>query len=595
MRIALAQINPTVGDIVGNMRRINDAIASARSQGARLVVFPELAIVGYPPKDLLLKPQFIEDNLRALNLIARRVSGIDVIVGYADRNPRPIGRPLHNAVAVLRDGQIVSRHFKTLLPTYDVFDESRYFEPGPADERENLVTIDNVIVGQTICEDLWNDEQLIARRLYHENPIADLHAAGAQLLVNSSASPFIQGKQDFRVELFGQQVKRFGKPLVYCNQVGGNDELVFDGNSMVFDATGKLIARARDFEEDLLIVDVPIPGVDPRPDESARREQGSIASSSAPAALVPHSMGMESIHKALVVGLRDYVRKCGFRSVVLGLSGGIDSALVAAIAAKALGRENVVGVAMPSRFSSDHSIADARELVRNLGIAFHLIPIGGVHEAYEQTLAPAFDGLPHDLTEENLQARVRGALLMAFSNKFNHLLLTTGNKSEIAVGYCTLYGDMCGGLAVLSDLPKTTVYELSEWINQNAGRDLIPRNTIRKPPSAELRPDQTDQDSLPEYAILDAILFRYVEEEKSIAEIIEDGFDEATVVRVATLIDRSEYKRRQAAPGLKVTSRAFGFGRRMPIAQNYQQFPPRRGGKTASAFSDAPENAEKGR
>lgn len=559
MRIALAQINCTVGDIAGNCRKILAFTQRAREQGAQLVVFPELSVVGYPPRDLLLKPQFVADNLRGLELIASRVSGIDVIVGYAERNDKPVGRPLFNAAALLRDGKIISRHYKTLLPTYDVFDESRYFEPGPACERCNLVQIAGITAGLSICEDLWNDEKMVPRRLYHQNPIADLHAAGAQVLINISASPFVAGKHEFRLGLFGSQVKQFGQPLIYVNQVGGNDELVFDGNSVAFDAAGNVIAHAKDFEEDLLIVDL----------------EGN--SGRAPADHHTHARGAAAIYKALVLGLRDYVHKCGFKSVVLGLSGGIDSALTAALAAAALGKDKVVGVAMPSRFSSDHSITDAEALARNLGIAFHIVPIRSIHEQYESTLAPFFAETARDVTEENLQARVRGALLMAFSNKFNHLLLTTGNKSELAVGYCTLYGDMCGGLAILSDVPKTMVYELSELINQQAARELIPRNSIIKAPSAELRPDQTDQDSLPPYDILDAILYRYIEEENGVGGIIAEGFDAPTVLRVIKLVDRSEYKRRQSAPGIKVTSRAFGYGRRMPIAQRYEQIIPKHG------------------
>jgi NAD+ synthase (glutamine-hydrolysing) len=554
MRIALAQTNPTVGDITGNCRKLIDFIARAKEQGAQLVVFPELSVIGYPPKDLLLKPQFIEDNLRGLNSIAEHTKGIDAVVGYADRNTNPVGRPLHNAVALLRDGGIVSRHFKTLLPTYDVFDESRYFEPGPAGERENLVQLGDVVGGLSICEDLWNDERLISRRLYHSNPIADLFHAGAQLMINTSASPFVVGKHQFRLELFSSQVRQYGQPLIYVNQVGGNDELVFDGNSVVFDRDGNVIAQAKDFEEDLILVEVPVAG----------RPRKLLGPMNRP------SEGIESIYRALLLGLRDYVRKCGFKSVVLGLSGGIDSALTAALAVAALGSDKVIGVAMPSRFSSDHSLADARTLAESLGIALHIVPINEVHEAYEKTLSGVFQNRAPDVTEENVQARIRGALLMGFSNKFNHLLLTTGNKSEIAVGYCTLYGDMCGGLAVISDVPKTTIWELARWINQKAGRPLIPQSSIDKVPSAELRPNQTDQDSLPPYDVLDAILHRYVEEEKGAAEIVAEGFDQQTVLRVIRLIDRSEYKRRQAAPGIKVTSRAFGFGRRMPIAQNYQ-------------------------
>lgn len=561
MRIALAQINPVVGDITGNTRKIIEFIDRAKAQSAKLVVFPELSIPGYPPKDLLLKPSFIADNIEALLTIAQASLGITTIVGYAERNENPVGRPLHNAVAVLRDGHIVSKHLKTLLPTYDVFDESRYFEPGALSERNQIIDIDGIKVGISICEDLWNDERFISRRLYHQNPIADLDAAGAQILINASASPFVIDKHEFRLKLFGGQAQRFQNALVYVNQVGGNDELVFDGNSVVFDANGNVIAQAKGFEEDLLVVDVPSEARStsaPLVSDTNRHERGAYAT------------GLESVYKALLLGLRDYVTKCNFQSVVLGLSGGIDSALVCTLAAHALGPDKVVGVAMPSKYSSDHSVNDAKALAHNLGIEFHIVPIKDVHDQYESLLTPYWKGRPADVTEENLQARVRGAILMAFSNKFNHLLLTTGNKSEIAVGYCTLYGDMCGGLAVISDVPKTMVWDLSKWINEHFGREIIPTNSITKPPSAELRPGQVDQDSLPPYEVLDAILERYVEDEKGAAEIIAEGFDEATVRRVIKLTDRSEYKRRQAAPGLKVTSRAFGFGRRMPIAQNYQ-------------------------
>lgn len=555
MRIALAQVNPVVGDIAGNLALHGRFIERARSAGAGLVVFPELSLIGYPPKDLLLKPQFVDDNLAAVQRVAAAAKGIHAIVGFAARNEQPVGRPLHNAVAVVRDGRVLSTHYKTLLPTYDVFDESRYFEPGPRSERNQLVEIAGVKVGLSICEDLWNDERLIARRLYHQNPIADLDAAGAEVMINCSASPFVLEKHDFRVKLFGEQARRFNNPLVYVNQVGGNDELIFDGNSCVFDAQGNRVANAADFEEDLLVVDFRGAGLQP----AMPAERPSRAPTS----------GLESIYRALLLGLRDYVNKCGFRSVVLGLSGGIDSAVVCALAADALGNDRVVGVAMPSRYSSDHSVRDARQLAENLGIQFHVVPIGAAHEAYEAMLAPAFVGREPDITEENLQARVRGATLMAFSNKFGHLLLTTGNKSEVAVGYCTLYGDMCGGLAVISDVPKTTVWELARWINRHHGREVIPVSSIEKVPSAELRPNQTDQDSLPPYDLLDAIIERYVEDEAGVHQIIDEGFDAATVKRVIRLIDRSEYKRRQAAPGLKVTSRAFGFGRRLPIAQNY--------------------------
>jgi NAD+ synthetase len=424
-----------------------------------------------------------------------------------------------------------------------VFDESRYFEPGSAVAPTML---GKRKLGVCICEDLWNDPSLQPRQLYHRNPIAELAAGGAQLFLNASASPFTLGKHEFRKYLFGGQSAKFGIPLVYCNQVGGNDELVFDGNSMVLGRDGKVIAQAMDFEEDLLLCDLDRP-------EGNRIEKPSEK--------------IESVYKALVLGVRDYVAKTGFKSVVLGLSGGIDSAVTAVLAAAALGPANVLGVAMPSRFSSDHSLIDARELAENLGIEFTTIPIDGAHTAFEKTLAPAFAGRRPDTTEENIQARCRGVILMALSNKFGKLLLTTGNKSELAVGYCTLYGDMCGGLAVISDVPKMMIYELSHFINR--GKAIIPPRSIAKPPSAELKPDQTDQDTLPPYPVLDAILEMYVEKEMSVEDIAAAGHDRETAAKVARWVDRNEYKRRQAALGLKVTGRAFGFGRRMPIAQRY--------------------------
>ena len=550
MKIALAQINPTVGDLPKNEKLMADAIAAAKDAGAAAVVFPELSVTGYPPKDLLLKPQFVEDNKAVVERLAEKAVGIEAIVGYAETNTNPVGRSLYNAAAVLRNGKVASRHFKTLLPTYDVFDESRYFEPGPDAHRSDLVTLAGTKVGLSICEDLWNDERMIDRRLYHQNPIADLDAAGADVMVNCSASPYVAGKHDFRLKLLASQAKLADAPLVYVNQVGGNDELVFDGCSMVVDAKGNLIAQAKAFVEDLLVVDMDNP--------SANR-------------IEPVPQQIESIHNALILGLRDYVRKCGFKSVVLGLSGGIDSALVCALAVAALGRENVLGVAMPSRYSSEHSISDAKKLADNLGIGFHVVPIGNAHDCLEASLKDVFAGRTNDLTEENMQARLRGNILMSISNKFGHLLLTTGNKSEVATGYCTLYGDMCGGLAVISDVPKTTVWAMSRWINENAGREIIPWNSITKPPSAELRPGQLDQQSLPDYEVLDGILHRLIEEDKSLRDIVADGYDPETVLKVTKLVDRSEYKRRQMAPGIKVTSRAFGVGRRVPIAQNYQQ------------------------
>ncbi len=565
MKIALAQINPTIGDLAGNLQKHMDAVERARDAGAQVVVFPEMSILGYPPKDLLLKPAVVRLSGEAVMRVAEKARGITAIVGYPEKNLAPVGRPLHNAVAVVRDGKIIARRFKSLLPTYDVFDESRYFEPGPDTE---LTPMDAgggaggwaAPVGVSICEDLWNDEKFLERPLYHFNPIGALAQAGAKILLNISASPFVLGKNEYRHKLFAFQAKRWGMPIVYVNQVGGNDELVFDGNSVVFDREGNVIAQGKDFEEDLVVVEVPL-GDEIR---NSKLETRNLP--------VPRA-GIASIHAALVLGLRDYVRKCGFKSAVLGLSGGIDSAVVAALAAEALGAENVLGVSLPSRYSSEHSKSDAQLLAKNLGIRLVTVPIEGPHRAMEETLSPFFAGMQAGLAEENMQARLRGNLLMSFSNKFGHLLLTTGNKSEIATGYCTLYGDMCGGLAVISDVPKMMVYALAGHMNEEARRAgktaPIPENSITKPPSAELKPNQTDQDSLPPYEILDEIIERYVEEEKSVAEIIGEGFDAGVVERVARLVDLSEYKRKQMPPGIKVTSRAFGFGRRMPIAQRY--------------------------
>ena len=552
MKIALAQINPTIGDIAGNLAKHLAALAAAKQRGAQVVVFPELSIIGYPPKDLLLKPSAIALCAEAIELLADAATGITAIVGYPERNLTSVGRPLHNAVAVVRDGKVVAKRFKSLLPTYDVFDESRYFEPGPDTE---LTFVDGRPMGLSICEDLWNDEQFVEHPLYHFNPIGALAEAGAQMLINISASPFVLGKNEFRHKLFGHQAKRWNMPIVYVNQVGGNDELIFDGNSAVFDRQGNIIAQAKDFAEDLLLVDL----------EAHAHGLQSVGTQ-------PRE-GIASIHAALVLGLRDYIQKCGFKSVVLGLSGGIDSAVVAALAAEAVGPPNVVGVSLPSRYSSDHSKGDAQILAERLGIRYETVAIESVHTSMETTLATLFTGTPPGLAEENMQARIRGGILMALSNKFGHLLLTTGNKSEVATGYCTLYGDMCGGLAVISDVPKMMVYELARFINaqaEKAGKSgPIPENSITKPPSAELRPNQKDQDSLPPYEVLDAILELYVEDEKSVREIIDAGFDEPTVARVTRLVDLAEYKRKQMAPGLKVTSRAFGFGRRMPIAQRF--------------------------
>ncbi|MCG3178433.1 MAG: Glutamine-dependent NAD(+) synthetase [Phycisphaerae bacterium] len=554
MKIALAQFNPTVGDIAGNARRIAAMIDQAADAGADLIATPELGLLGYPPKDLLLKPQVVADNLRALDELAARCTRIAALVGFAKGNLQEVGRPLRNCVALLAGGRVVSRHAKQLLPTYDIFDESRYFEPGDAVQ---VADLGGRKLGLTICEDLWSLARVNGRRLYDTDPVGTLAKAGAEVVINISASPFVVGKHAVRTQLFAEQARANRVPVLYVNQVGGNDELVFDGASCAFAADGRLIAQARDFEEDLLLVDVGGRGPGAGGEER----------------ISPVREGVASVHAALVLGLRDYCRKCGFTDVLLGLSGGIDSAVTATLAVDALGAGHVHGVAMPSRYSSGHSLEDAAAVARNLGIDYRVIPIDAIHGAFESSLAPAFadSDQPPGTAEENIQARVRGNILMSISNKFGYMVLSTGNKSELAVGYCTLYGDMSGGLAVISDVPKTMVYKLAEWLNRDGER--IPRRSITKPPSAELKPDQTDQDSLPPYEVLDAILERYVEQEQSAAQIVAAGFGREVVARVVRMVDVNEYKRKQAAPGLKVTGRAFGTGRRMPIAQRYRPLP----------------------
>ncbi|MBN1490762.1 MAG: NAD+ synthase [Phycisphaerae bacterium] len=550
MRVALAQLDPLIGDIGGNTAKILAAIEAARADGADLVVFGELSVTGYPPKDLLLKPKFVRDNLAAVERIAATCRGIAALVGFAQQNESPTGRHLYNSAALCADGRILSVHHKSLLPTYDVFDEQRYFESGPDVQVAALPLADGrtVRLGISICEDLWNDESVLGRKLYHTSPVAQLAEAGADVLINLSASPYWLDKHDTRIRLFSAAAAAYHIPLLFVNQVGGNDELIFDGASTAFSATGDVIAQARSFTEDVLLVDL---------------------DAAAPQRIEPHPGAEAALRDALVLGTRDYIDKCGFGGVVIGLSGGVDSAVTAALAVAALGQDRVHGVAMPSRHSSDHSLADARDVAEALGMDYRVVPIATMHEVMERELAPQFGDCPPDITEENIQARLRGLILMAMSNKFGWLVLTTGNKSELAVGYCTLYGDMCGGLAVIGDVPKQWVYRLGRYINERAGRIMIPNSTLTKPPSAELRPDQTDQDSLPPYDVLDAILHRYVEEEKSADEIVAAGFDIRTVRDVTRLVDRNEYKRKQAAPALKVTSRAFGFGRRMPIAARY--------------------------
>lgn len=542
MKAALAQINTTVGDFAGNEAKILSAYRRGAEAGLDLVVVPELATCGYPPRDLLLKKQFLTQNLELVERLAKATTKTGLLVGYVGKNDTRPGREATNAAALCQNGKIVASRSKMLLPTYDVFDEDRYFEPAT----ENLpVEFNGQKIGLTVCEDLWNDEDFWRERRYRRNPAMELAAAGAQIIFNISASPWHLGKNKTRLGMLGSLAAKLKCPLLYCNLAGGNDELVFDGESLAFNGTGQLAAQGGLFTEDFLILDT-----------------GQLK------AIAPGELAEEEmVFKALVLGLRDYLYKCGFKSAVLGLSGGIDSALTAALAVEALGKENVRGVSLPSEFSSRGSLEDARLLTKKLGIQYDVIPIQPMFEATRQQLKPVFVGCPEDTTEENIQARLRGVLLMALSNKFGSLLLTTGNKSELAVGYCTLYGDMCGGLAVISDVPKTMVYRLAKWINR--ADEIIPLASLTKAPSAELRPNQTDQDSLPPYEALDAILDAYVVQLRSVSEIVGLGFDEATVRRVVRLIDFNEYKRRQAAPGLKVTSKAFGVGRRIPIAQRF--------------------------
>src|SRR5438876_2880688 len=546
MKIGFAQINPTVGDLSGNFEKILRAYERLADIGAELVLTPELAIPGYPPQDLVFKSRFVPENLKVLEQLHARVGKAALLVGFVDRNEAR-GKPFHNSAALLEAGKPIRKAHKSLLPTYDVFDEDRYFEPAGRVEAFDLC---DKKMGVTICEDIWT-EHYLPRPFYDIEPVRGLIDQGAQIIVNLSASPFTLHKPAIRHEMVAALARAYQRPICYCNAVGGNDQLVFDGNSIAVDAAGKLIAQLASFQEEEAIIDTDAAAV-------IEFRESSI---------------QVDLFAALSLGVRDYLRKCNFKSAVLGLSGGVDSAVVAVIAVDALGAENVVGVSMPSQYSSRGSIDDARTLARNLGIKFLEIPITNAFATFKAQFAEIFAGRPEDATEENMQPRLRAMTLMALSNKFGHLLLTTGNKSELAVGYCTIYGDMAGGLAVISDVPKTMIYELARFINAEASRagkrEIIPTSTMEKPPSAELRPNQKDQDTLPPYDVLDAILRLYVEDNLSVAEIIAQGFDEATVRWVQRRVDLNEYKRAQAAPGLKVTSRAFGVGRRMPIAQRY--------------------------
>ena len=552
MKIAIAQLNPTIGDITNNAQQIITAANTAAKQNVRLLLTPELSLCGYPPRDLLLYSGFVESMAQELKAIATKLPDeIAVLVGTVETNPHAHSKgqkPLYNSIALLAEGEIKQIFHKRLLPTYDVFDEDRYFEPG---YEANYFTLDDLKVGVSICEDLWNDEQFWGKRSYEVNPIEELAQLGVNIIVNLSASPYSVGKQKLREAMLHHAATVYQKPILYANQVGGNDDLIFDGNSVVFNCAGELVSHAQSFATDLVVVEL---------DRLLSSSKGDW---------VTGRLGdwdsNEEIFSALVLGVKDYARKCGFSQAILGLSGGIDSALVAAIASQALGAENVFGVLMPSPYSSDHSLSDAMDLVNSLGIKSQQLAIKPGMDAYDIILDPLFAGTEFGIAEENIQSRIRGNLLMAIANKFGYLLLSTGNKSEMAVGYCTLYGDMNGGLAVIADVPKTRVFELCRWLNRDS--EVIPVNIITKPPSAELKPEQKDSDSLPPYEILDNILERIICLHQSTADIVKAGHDTETVAKVMKLVIRAEFKRRQAPPGIKITDRAFGTGWRMPIAK----------------------------
>ncbi|CAB5133965.1 NAD synthetase (EC / Glutamine amidotransferase chain of NAD synthetase [Olavius algarvensis associated proteobacterium Delta 3] len=543
MKIALVQLNPIVGDFPHNAEQIVSYADKARAAGADLVVFSELVIPGYPPRDLLEKNDFVRSNLDCVNSLKNTIQGIGVLCGYVAINPENEGKSLYNAAVLFENGQVLQHVYKRLLPTYDVFDESRYFEPGTVSEP---IFYKGLQLGVTICEDAWNDKDIFSRRIYHLDPVAHLVEAGAELIVNISASPFHVGKHDFRRHMLGAIAKKYRVPLAYVNQVGGNDSLLFDGLSTVFDRDGRIAGSASDFQEDMIVYDTET--------DLSERHPGA-------------GSDIESLLAALVMGTRDYVSKCGFSKVVIGLSGGIDSALTACIAARALGPENVSTIFMPSRYTSQDNYEDTQLLAENLAVSYRVVPIDTIYGSFLESLPFSTEREP-GITEQNLQARIRGTTLMAVSNKEGSILLSTGNKSELAVGYCTLYGDMAGGLAVISDVPKTMVYELSRYINRQ--NEVIPQRILDKPPSAELKPDQTDQDDLPSYDVLDPLLAGYIEDLKGESELIREGHPTGLVGDVVSRVVQNEYKRHQAAPGLKVTSKAFGYGRRYPMAQRYR-------------------------
>ena len=547
LKIALLQLNSTIGAFAANRQKLVAAYHAACAQGADFVLAPELFLCGYPPRDLLQRADFIDANLAALSETAQAVGTVPLCVGYVAKHADRPGRGLRNSAAILQNGAVLWHTHKSLLPTYDVFDEDRYFEPG---QSLQPFAFQGHRLGITICEDIWNDEDFWPERLYRRDPVKELIAQGADIILNLSASPWCEGKERTRLAMLQRIARDERVPLVQVNLIGANDELIFDGHSVALNARGEVLARGAGFAEDTLVVDLATP---------------------APAGLGDFPVREALLHGALTLGIRDYVHKCGFKSVLIGLSGGIDSALVATLAADALGPENVWGVAMPARYSSAGSLSDAAALAKNLGIRYEVLPIEPVFQAVEHQLAGVFAGTKPNEAEENVQSRLRGLALMALSNKFGALVLTTGNKSEMSVGYCTLYGDMCGALAVIADVFKTDVYRLARWLNRD--RAIIPPDSLQKPPSAELRPDQTDQDSLPPYEILDGILAAYVLQNLSPAEIVARGFAAATVQDVINKVTFSEYKRRQAAPGLKISPRAFGMGRRVPIAQRFRPAP----------------------
>ncbi len=547
MKIALAQINPTIGDFQNNTEKMMGFVEKAKGLSCDLVVFSELVISGYPPRDLLERRDFVAGNLDYLHRLVESVTGIGVICGFVDENPDEGGNPLHNSAVLFENGRVLHQAHKRLLPDYDVFDERRYFEPG---KQWSPFPYKGSMIGLTICEDIWNDSNFFprafSRRLYPVDPVAGMVEEGAEIIMNISASPFYAGKIELKRDMLANIAKKHGVPVLYVNQVGGNDSVLFDGASMAFDSSGEMATRARDFEEDMVLFDTASQQGDRHP--VCETEPGSIL-------------------KALAMGTRDYVHKCGFDRVIVGLSGGIDSALTACIGVQALGKENVMAVFMPSEYTSEINFEDTTLLARNLGIELAHVPISGIFEKFLRDLPPDFKDVATEVTGQNIQARIRGTLLMAFCNKLGALLLSTGNKSELAVGYCTLYGDMSGGLAVISDVPKAMVYELARLINR--GEEIIPARILQKPPSAELKPDQVDQDDLPAYDLLDGISKAYIEENKGPDEIVATGFDPEVVEEIICRIDRTEYKRHQAPPGLKVTTKSFGYGRRYPIAQRY--------------------------